>query len=88
MSAPVFADSVFGPLYPASNITSDEDLDVFVRGSAGPYLHGGCSVGMSPHGASWGAVDPDYRVKGTTGLRVVDASVFVSMDLLSCFLVG
>ncbi|KXN93017.1 Oxygen-dependent choline dehydrogenase [Leucoagaricus sp. SymC.cos] len=30
---------------------------------------------MSPEGASWGVVDPDFRVKGTTGLRVVDGSV-------------
>ncbi|KXN87044.1 Glucose dehydrogenase [FAD, quinone] [Leucoagaricus sp. SymC.cos] len=75
-SAPVFKDNIFGSVYPASNVTSDEDLEVFIRGSAGPYLHGGGSAAMSPQGASWGVVDPDFRVKGTTGLRVVDASVF------------
>ncbi|KXN84009.1 Choline dehydrogenase, mitochondrial [Leucoagaricus sp. SymC.cos] len=73
--APVFKDSVFGSVYPASNITSDEDLDTFIRGVAGPYEHGCCSAQMSPRGARWGVVDPDFRVKGTTGLRVVDASV-------------
>jgi choline dehydrogenase-like flavoprotein len=30
---------------------------------------------MSPRGASWGVVDPDMKVKGAIGLRVVDASV-------------
>jgi choline dehydrogenase-like flavoprotein len=78
MSAPVFADSVFESVFPASNITSDEDIDAFIRAEAGPYSHGGCSAGMSRRGASWGVVDPDYKVKGATGLRVVDASIFVS----------
>ncbi|KXN87042.1 Pyridoxine 4-oxidase [Leucoagaricus sp. SymC.cos] len=73
--APVFKNSVFGSVYPAANITSDEDLNEFIRGVAGPYLHGSSSAAMSPRGVSWGVVDPDFRVKGTAGLRVVDASV-------------
>jgi choline dehydrogenase-like flavoprotein len=77
-SAPVFADSVFESIFPSSNLTTDEELNAFLRASTVPYLHGGCSAGMSPRNASWGVVDPDFRVKGTTGLRVVDASVFVS----------
>jgi len=40
---------------------------------------------MSPQGATWGVVDPDYRVKGTSGLRIVDASIFVSTILLLLF---
>ena len=37
-------------------------------------LHAVGTVAMSEHGAQWGVLDPDLRVKGTTGLRVVDAS--------------
>jgi hypothetical protein len=33
---------------------------------------------MSPKGADYGVVDPDLKVKGIRGLRVVDASVMVS----------
>lgn len=77
-SAPVFKDSVNSTVFPAANTTSDEDLDAFIRSSARGYLHGVGSMSMSPRGATWGAVDPDFRVKGVNGLRVVDASVIVS----------
>ena len=36
--------------------------------------HGVATAAMSERGAQWGVLDPDLRVKGTTGLRVVDAS--------------
>ena len=36
--------------------------------------HGIGTAAMSERGAKWGVLDPDLRVKGTTGLRVVDAS--------------
>jgi len=77
-TAQAFNGSIPGPLYPASNVTTDEDLNEFITSAAGPYLHGGGTAGMSPQGATWGVVDPDYRVKGTSGLRIVDASIFVS----------
>ncbi|KAJ7853173.1 hypothetical protein B0H14DRAFT_2354486 [Mycena olivaceomarginata] len=32
---------------------------------------------MSPRGAQYGVVDPDLKVKGIAGLRVIDASVLV-----------
>jgi choline dehydrogenase-like flavoprotein len=35
------------------------------------------TAGMSPRGAHYGVVDPDLRVKGIAGLRVIDASVLV-----------
>jgi choline dehydrogenase len=77
-SAPAFKESVNGTVFPAANVTSDEDLDTFIRSSARGYLHGVGSMSMSPRGEKWGAVDPDFRVKGVKGLRVVDASVIVS----------
>lgn len=77
-SAPVFQSSVFDTILPPSNATTDEDLNAYIRTAAAPYLHASSSAAMSAHGANWGVVDPDYRVKGATGLRVVDASVIVS----------
>lgn len=77
-SSPAFKDSVFGTLLPAANVTTDEDLNAYIRNVASPWLHGIGSAAMSPRGAGWGVLDPDFRVKGTQGLRAVDASVFVS----------
>ena len=39
-------------------------------------FHAVGTAAMSPRGAQWGVLDPDLRVKGTNGLRVVDASAF------------
>jgi len=78
LSAPGFNDSVSESLYPASNLTTDEELDSFTRSALGPFLHPVGSAGMSPRGANWGVVDPDHRVKGINGLRVIDLSVLVS----------
>jgi len=83
-SAPAFKSHVFESLYPPSNLTTDEELNSFIHLTVGPYLHSVGSAGMSPRGANWGVVDPDYRVKGTDGLRVIDVSVLVSTFVHDC----
>ncbi|KAF8133508.1 aryl-alcohol oxidase [Mycena galopus ATCC 62051] len=62
---------------PAVNLTAmtpAERVD-FVRSNSGPGYHIVGSSGMSPNGARYGVVNPDLRVKGIAGLRVIDASV-------------
>lgn len=81
-AAPVFRNSVSQSLLPAANATTDDELDAYIRSIASPFLHGVGSAAMSAPDASWGVVNPDFRVKGTSGLRVVDASVFVSSHRL------
>lgn len=62
-----------------ANATTDEAIEEYLRNTALTFSHilGGAEV--SPKGASWGVVDPDLKVKGAEGLRVVDASIFVSL---------
>ncbi|KAL4911321.1 hypothetical protein BDW74DRAFT_142765 [Aspergillus multicolor] len=69
--------AAFNPieLVPGGNITSDADLEAYIRSSVDSLFHlsGTCSVGKIELG---GVVDTDFRVHGVHGLRVVDASVF------------
>ncbi|KAJ3908294.1 alcohol oxidase [Lentinula edodes] len=51
-------------------------MDELMRNGVQNGAHLVATSSMSPYGADWGVVDPDLRVKGLNGLRVVDASVY------------
>ncbi|MER5884786.1 FAD-dependent oxidoreductase [Streptomyces sp. NPDC001941] len=74
LATDALAPYVSGPLapYPGPGLT-DEALAEAVRGSAETLYHpvGTCAMGL----AEGAPVDPSLRVRGTEGLRVVDASV-------------
>jgi choline dehydrogenase-like flavoprotein len=59
---------------PGEQVQSREDLKAFVRNNAWGH-HASCSCAIGPR-ESGGVVTSDFRVHGTEGLRVVDASVF------------
>ncbi|KAJ7049708.1 hypothetical protein C8F01DRAFT_725740 [Mycena amicta] len=54
---------------------SDDDLDAFIRDNSGTIFHPVGTAAVSPVGAKYGVVDPDLKVKGLKGLRIVDLSV-------------
>ncbi|KAJ7579810.1 alcohol oxidase [Mycena floridula] len=54
---------------------TDDELDTYIRANAAPNLHGVASASMTPKDAGYGVVDPDLKVKGVTGLRIIDASI-------------
>lgn len=59
---------------PGPEIRSDDELADYVRDHAwGHHASCTCPIGARERG---GVLGPDFRVHGTTGLRVVDASVF------------
>ncbi|KAF9444152.1 GMC oxidoreductase [Macrolepiota fuliginosa MF-IS2] len=74
-AAPAWNDYVIAPFQPPANATSDEDLDAYLRGSAIASSHGSGTCAMSTQDAPYGVVNPDLRVKGIEGLRIVDASI-------------
>jgi 5-(hydroxymethyl)furfural/furfural oxidase len=54
----------------------DEALEAFVRKSTIGVWHASCSCRMGADGDSMAVTDPEGRVRGVDGLRVVDASIF------------
>ncbi|KAF5349556.1 hypothetical protein D9756_008804 [Leucocoprinus leucothites] len=74
-SAPAWKDYVVAPFRPPANATSDEDLDAYLRQNAISSSHAAGTCAMSAEDAQYGVVNPDLRVKGIKGLRVVDASI-------------
>ncbi|KIJ49372.1 GMC oxidoreductase [Sphaerobolus stellatus SS14] len=77
-SAPVWKDYILGLVPgPLANVTAgnDAELDAFIRNAASTTAHLVGTAAMSPGDAEWGVVNPDLRVKGVEGLRVVDSSV-------------
>ncbi|KAJ3915877.1 alcohol oxidase [Lentinula edodes] len=63
-----------------TNATTDAEIDEFIRNNAVSFFHPVSTCAMSPFGTTdWGVVDPDLRVKGVNGLRIVDASVAPSL---------
>jgi choline dehydrogenase-like flavoprotein len=83
VTAPVFKDYILAPTVNIANLTSDE-LDQFIRNSAGTISHLVGSAGMSARGARYGVVDPDLTVKGITRLSIIDASVLVRSQYFNC----
>jgi len=77
VAAPAWADFVISPFGPLS-ATSDSDIDEYVRGIASSIFHPVGTASMSSSHSKSGVVNQDLLVKGADGLRIVDASVFVS----------
>ncbi|TYC51466.1 choline dehydrogenase [Rhodobacterales bacterium] len=77
----IFAQEAFAPyrgkeIQPGDQVQSDEELDGFIREHVESAYHpcGTCRMGAKDDPMS--VVDPDCRVIGVEGLRVVDSSIF------------
>lgn len=74
-AGPAWSDYIAAPLALGPD---DPGFDEQVRNAISSTWHPVGGAAMSAKGAKSGVLDPDLRVKGVKGLRVVDASAFVS----------
>ena len=72
------ADLIEEELRPGLTVQNDTDLIADIRQRSGTVYHPCCTARMSPD-AKQGVVDPQLRVHGIDGLRVIDASAFPSI---------
>ena len=63
---------------PAEGVTTDADIEDWIRSGAETVFHptSSCKMGVDP----MAVVDPQLRVHGIQGLRVVDASIMPTID--------
>jgi choline dehydrogenase len=76
-SQPAFAPYREAEIFPGEDTRSDEELLAFIRRRAETIYHpiGTCKMGTD----DLAVVDPDLRVHGMEGLRVVDASIMPTL---------
>ena len=77
-AAPAWSDYIISEFGEFANATTEEALNEYIRNNSGTVDHPVGSVAMGKDESA--PLTPDLKVRGTVGLRVVDASAFVSVD--------
>lgn len=60
---------------PGADVATDEQIRAYVRDTAWGH-HASCTCAIGADGQAEAVLDSRFRVRGATGLRIVDASVF------------
>ena len=74
-AAPPLGEFAARELAPGAEVQTDEALDAYIRATAATAHHPAGTCKMGRPGDPAAVVDPELRVLGVDGLRVVDASV-------------
>ncbi len=76
---PAFAPWAGREIQPGAGIETDEAIDDFIRRKVESAYHPSCSCKMGRPDDPMAVVDPETRVIGVEGLRVVDSSIMPSV---------
>jgi choline dehydrogenase len=76
----IFAQPAFAPyrgreIQPGADIVTDEQIDAFVAAKVESAYHPSCTCKMGDPADPMAVVDPETRVIGVEGLRVVDSAI-------------
>ncbi|KAF5318063.1 hypothetical protein D9619_012083 [Psilocybe cf. subviscida] len=77
LGAPAWSDYIvsrFGDKFVAA--VDDASIDAYLRSITTTIFHPASTAMMTKPTDKWGVVNPDFTVKGVSGVRVVDASIF------------
>ncbi len=79
LSREIIAQAAMDPyrgdeIQPGSSVVADDEIDAWVRENVESAYHPSCSCRMGTDDLA--VVDPETRVRGIEGLRVVDSSIF------------
>src|ERR1700682_1062550 len=66
-------------IQPGADVQTDEQIDAFIRAKVESAFHPSCTCKMGSPQDPRAVVDPDTRVYGLEGLRVVDSSIMPSV---------
>ncbi len=80
----IFAADAFAPfrgreIQPGADCVSDEAIDAFIAQHVESALHPSCTCKMGAVDDPLAVVDPELKVIGVQGLRVIDSSVMPSI---------
>ena len=80
----IFQQPAFAPyrgreIQPGADCVSDEQIDAFIADHVESALHPSCTCKMGDPADPMAVVDPELRVIGVQGLRVIDSSVMPSI---------
>jgi choline dehydrogenase-like flavoprotein len=82
ISTSAWAGYVIEPYTDAANLTTDAQIEAYVRKFSTTLDHPTSTAKISKRTDKGGVVGPDLVVKGAHGLRVVDASILVSSTVV------
>ncbi|KAJ7143681.1 aryl-alcohol-oxidase from pleurotus Eryingii [Mycena epipterygia] len=72
-------DYIIQPFGVLANATTDEDIAAYARSQVTSFWHPCCTAKIGTSADNTSVVDANLRLKGATGVRIVDASVFPSI---------